>query len=127
MAATGYLQVRAYVSDVQIPLKGVAVTVTDTSGAAIAMRLTNSSGLLDAPIEITVPDRTASESPNTGIIPYASVNLYARLENYELIRVERVQVFADTVTEQNLELIPLSEFPDSWNAAEIFDTTAQNL
>ena len=127
MAATGYLQVRAYVSDVQIPLKGVAVTVTDTSGAAIAMRLTNSSGLLDAPIEITVPDRTASESPNTGIIPYASVNLYARLENYELIRVERVQVFADTVTEQNLELIPLSEFPDSWNVAEIFDTTAQNL
>ena len=55
LSSTGYIQVRAYTSNALIPLKDVAVTITDTSGAAIAMRLTNRNGLLDAPIEITVP------------------------------------------------------------------------
>lgn len=127
LPAQGYLQVRAYASNAQFPLKDVAVTVTDVGGAAIAMRLTNRSGLLDEPIVIDVPDLSASQSPNTGVIPFATVDLYARIENYEEIFVERVQVFANTVTVQNLELIPLSEFPSKWNKSEIFDTPAQNL
>lgn len=127
LSAFGYLQVRAYTSYAQIPLKDVAVTVTDLSGAAIAMRLTNRSGLLDTPLEIEVPDLSASQSPNTGIIPFASVNLYARLENFEEIEVERIQIFANTVTIQNLAFIPLSELPGTWNKTEIFNTPAQNL
>ncbi len=91
------------------------------------MRLTNRSGLLDEPIEISVPDLSASQSPNTGIIPFASVDIYARLEDYEEIHVENLQVFAGVVTNQNLEMIPLSELPDKWNQAEIFYTPAQNL
>lgn len=105
----------------------MAVTVTDTAGAAMAMRLTNRSGLLDDPIEIVVPDLSASQSPNTGVIPFAVVNLYARLENYEEIEIENLQIFANTITIQNLEMIPLSELPNSWNQAEIFNTPAQNL
>lgn len=127
MSAIGYLQVFAYTSNAQIPLKDVAVTVTDLSGSAIAMRLTNRSGQLDTPLAIAVPDLSASQSPNTGLIPYTSVNLYARLENFEEIVVNHVQIFPDTVTVQNLELIPLSELPDSWNKSETFDTPAQNL
>lgn len=91
------------------------------------MRLTNRNGLLDTPVEISVPDLSASQSPNTGIIPYAVVNLYARLENYEEINIEHLQIFADTITDQNLELIPLSELPEKWNKAETFDTPPQNL
>ena len=49
------------------------------------------------------------------------------LENYEEIEVEQVQIFANTVTVQNLELIPLSELPGAWNKAEIFKTFTQNL
>ncbi len=127
MPATGYIQVHAYTSNAQIPLRDVAITITDTGGAAIAMRLTNSSGQLDAPVEISVPDLSASQSPSTGVIPFSVVNLYARLENFEEIEIENLQIFANTVTAQNLELIPLSELPDSWNKAEIFDTPAQNL
>lgn len=103
------------------------MTITDPSGSAIAMRLTNRSGTLDAPVEITVPDLSASQTPNTGITPFATVNLYARLENYETIEIENMQVFPGTLTIQNLELIPLAEFPDSWNRLEIFNTPAQNL
>lgn len=127
LSATGYIQVRAYTSNAQIPLKDVAVTVTGTDGGAIAMRLTNSSGQINEPIEIQVPDLSASQSPNTGVIPYATVNLYARLENYEEIFIKNLQIFPNTVTDQNLELIPLSELPKAWNKSETFDTPPQNL
>lgn len=127
LSAIGYIQVHAYTSTAQIPLQDVAVTVTDTSGAAIAMRLTNRSGKLDEPIEIVVPDLAASLTPNTGVIPFSVVNLYARLEDYEAIEIENLQIFANTATLQNLEMIPLSELPDSWNQAEIFNTPVQNL
>lgn len=91
------------------------------------MRLTNRSGILNEPVEITVPDMSASQSPNTGVIPFTTVDLYARLEDFEEIHVEGLQVFANTVTDQNLEMIPLSELPQNWNQAEIFFTPPQNL
>ena len=127
MSATGYIQVHAFASNAQIPLKDVAVAITDENGSAIALRLTNRSGQLDEPVAITVPDLSASQTPNTGVVPFATVNLYARLPDYEEIEVENLQVFANTVTSQNLELIPLSELPEYWNQVEVFDTPKQNL
>lgn len=127
MSAKGYIQVHAYTSYAQIPLQDVAISITDTSGTAIALRLTNRSGFLNEPIEIDVPDLSAGQTPNTGIIPYAVVNLYARLKNYEAIEIENLQIFANTTTLQNLEMIPLSELPNSWNKLEIFNTPPQNL
>ena len=127
LSATGYIQVRAFESYAQIPLKDVAVSITDVSGGGIALRLTNRNGMLDAPVEIVVPNLADSQSPNNGAIPFSVVNLYARLENYEVIEVENLQVFANTTTVQNLEMIPLSELPDIWNKFEIFNTPPQNL
>ena len=127
MSSIGYIQVHAYTSTAQIPLENVAVSITDPSGSAIAMRLTNRSGQLDIPIPITVPDLSASQTPNTGVIPYTTVNLFAKLTDYEEIEANNVQIFADTVTNQNLEMIPLSELPEYWNQVEIFNTPKQNL
>ena len=127
LSATGYIQVHAYTSNAQIPLKDVSVAITNPDGEGIALRLTNRSGILDEPVAISVPDFSASQSPNTGIIPFAVVNLYARLEDYEEITIENLQIFANTVTVQNLEMIPIAEFPEKWNQAEIFNTPAQNL
>lgn len=127
LSAKGYIQVHAYTSYAQIPLKDVAVSITDVSGAAIALRLTNRSGFLDSPIEIEVPDLSSSQAPNTGIIPFAVVNLYARIANYEAIEIENLQIFPGVTTLQNLEFIPLAELPDNWNKLEIFNTPPQNL
>ena len=91
------------------------------------MRLTNRSGQFDEPVSIEVPDKSASLSPDTGVIPFTTVNLYARSENFEEIFVRNLQVFADTITNQNLELIPLSEFPESYNKSERFTVPPQNL
>lgn len=127
MRAKGYIQVRAYTSNAEIPLQYVAISVNDAGGSAIAMRLTNRSGALDSPIEIDVPDISASQRPDTGIIPFTAVDLIAHKANYEQIHIEGVQVFPDTVTIQDLEMIPLSELPDQWNKEEFFFTPPQNL
>ncbi len=126
MPATGYIQVRAYTSAAQYPLKDVAITVTSADGTAIAMRLTNRSGQI-VPIEVPVPDLEESLTPDPPEIPYTTVNLYARLRGYEQIESENLQVFADTTTFQNLEMIPLAELPGQWEQTVIFDTPPQNL
>lgn len=116
-----------YTSSAQIPLKDAAIAVTDADGAAIALRLTNQSGMFDIPIEIPVPDLSAGQTPDTGIIPFSVVNLYAKLEDYQEIDIRNLQVFPNVITNQNLKMIPLPEFPASWSQAEVFDTTTQNL
>ena len=126
MPSTGYIQLRAYTSTAHFPLKDVAITITAADGTAIAMRLTNKSGKI-SPIEIPVPDLAAGQRPDTGEIPYTAVNLYARKKGFEQIENENLQVFAGTVTDQNLEMIPLSELPGQWDRTEIFVTPPQNL
>lgn len=126
MSSTGYIQVRAYTSTAQFPLRDVAVTVTASDGTAIAMALTDRSGRI-RPIAIPVPDISESQSPDPPERPYTVVNLYARKRGYEQVESENLQVFADTTTLQNLEMIPLSELPDSWDQRVVFDTPPQNL
>lgn len=126
MSSTGYITVRAYAGKAQLPLQDVAIAITDPEGNAIALRLTDRSGKIE-PVPIRTPDLASGLEPDTGITPYTQVNIYARLRNYEQIEVENVQVFPDTVTDQDLEMIPLAELPDSWTKTEIFKTTPQNL
>ena len=116
----------AYASNAQIPLQDVSVSVSATDGTAIALRLTDRSGRID-PIPIPVPDREESLTPNPPERPFATVNLTARLRDYEQIFVDNVQVFADVTTDQDLALIPLSELPESRNKSETFLTSQQNL
>lgn len=126
MSATGYIQVRAYTSIARYPLQNVAIAVTAVDGTALAMRLTDRNGLIE-PIEIPVPERSESQTPDPGEMPFTSVDLYAHLSGYEQVDAENIQVFADVTTVQDLEMIPLSEFPDAWDKTEIFDTPPQNL
>lgn len=126
MPAIGYIRVSAYTSRARIPLEDVAVTVVDNDGKLLGLRLTDSSGMT-TPIRLEVPNLSNSQTPGTNLPAFATVNLYARGEGYEQILVRGIQVFADTVTTQDLAMIPLSEFPAKYNHAEVFDTPPQNL
>ena len=125
MSAVGYLQAMAYASRARLPLEDVAVSVVDDEGRLLGLRTTNSSGQT-TPIRLTVPDRAQSQTPGQQK-PFVTVNLYARAEGYEQILIRGIQVFADTVTEQQLQMIPLAELPGSWNQVEVYDTPPQNL
>lgn len=107
-------------------MQDVSLAVSAADGTAIALRLTDRSGRIE-PIPIPVPDREESLTPNPEEIPFATVNLTARLRDYEQIIVDEVQVFPGIVTYQELELIPLSELPESRNKSETFVTSRQNL
>ena len=126
MPATGYIQARAFTSLAQLPLQDVAVSITATDGTAIALRLTDRNGRI-SPIAIPVPDRADSLTPNPPEIPFTTVNVYARLKGFEQVEYEDVQIFADTITDQNLEMVPLSELPGSWDQTAVFFTPPQNL
>lgn len=126
MPSTGYIQVRAYTSTAQFPLKDVAITITASDGTAIAMRLTDRNGRI-APIAIPVPDIEESLHPDPTESPFTTVNLYAHARGYEQVESENLQVFPDTTTILNLEMIPLSELPSQWDQTVIFDTPPQNL
>lgn len=126
MASTGYIQVHAYTSFAQIPLQNVAISITDTDGKTIAFRLTDRNGKID-PIPVSVPAPSAGQTPDTGITPYTNINISARLENFEQIESRNVQIFPSVITNQNLEMIPLSELPQEWTKEEVFLAPPQNL
>ena len=126
MPATGYIQVNAYASYARLPLRDVAITITANDGTAIAMRLTNRNGQI-VPVEVPVPEASDSQVPNPPERPFATVNRYAHLRGYEQVEAENLQVFANTVTQQDLMMIPLSELPGSWDQTAIYTTPPQNL
>lgn len=126
LASTGYLQAHIYTSNAQLPLSNVAVVVTSPDGTAIAMRITDRSGLI-APIEIPVPPLEESQEPGSGERPYTQVNLIAEIPGYERIEAENLQIFAGTTTYQNLEMIPLSTEPFGQNQTIHYITPPQNL
>lgn len=126
MPDSGYIQVQATTSNAEIPLQDVAVTVTAPDGTAIAMRLTDRNGLTSL-IEVPAPEMSASLEPDTGIRPYTPVNVYARLDGFEQTENENLQVFPNTTTRLVLQLIPLSELPDSWDKTVLYNTPPQNL
>ena len=126
LASTGYLQAHIYTSNAQLPLSNVAVVVTSPDGTAIAMRITDRSGLI-APIEIPVPPLEESQEPGAEERPYTQVNLIAELPGFERIEAENLQIFAGTTTYQNLEMIPLSYQPFGQNQTIRYITPPQNL
>ena len=126
MPSTGYLQLFAYSSKARLPLKDVAVTISDSNNKIIAMGLTDRNGKF-GPLAISVPDRSDSLSPGSTELPFSTVNVHARLENYEQIEADDIQLFANTLTTQDLEMIPLAELPDQWTKSEFFITQPQNL
>ena len=126
MSATGYIQARAYASFAQLPLADVAITITSDDGTALAMALTDRSGKIP-PVAIPVPDLAESQSPDPPERPWAVVNLYAHKRGYEAVEAENLQVFAGVTTQQDLEMVPLSELPGSWDQVLVLDTPPQNL
>lgn len=126
MSATGYIQVKAYTSRARIPLEDVSITITDPGKGLLGFRLTDESGIAGS-LPVRVPDLAESQQPVEGSSPFTVVNLYAKKHGYEQIEIQNLQVFADTVTLQELAMIPLSELPGNREQAEYFDTPAQNL
>ena len=126
MPSTGYIQVHAYASFAQLPLENVSVSITATDGTVLALRLTDRSGLIK-PVPIPTPPVSDSQSPDPDAFPFTTVNLHARLQGYDQVQANNLQVFPGTITRQELPMVPLSELPAQWDKTQQFDTPPQNL
>lgn len=128
MPATGLLTVRVYTSEAQLPISDAAVTVTQETGNGsrlIASRVTDQSGKI-ASVRISTPELSGSLSPGTDN-PFALVNILIDHPGYERVLIENVQLFPGILTQQNVDLLPLSVQPGSFNMTEIVDITEQEL
>ena len=126
MSEQGYITARAYMSNAQIPLENVAVTILSQDGTAIAMRLTGRSGLTEA-VAIPTPDRIDSEAPENRVRPFTDLTIHAWKSGFEQVTAQNVQVFSGVTTVQDLEMVPLSELPDRWDENVLYNTPPQNL
>lgn len=129
MSTNGYLTVHTFASVARFPIEGVTIAVskkTPSGGTELlAARITDQSGSI-VPIAIETPEVSESLSPGNGA-SWTSVDLTADHPSYERILVENIQIFPGIQTNQNLELIPNSEFPEVHNMTEVFDIPAQSL
>ena len=109
MQSTGTLCVRVYVSNAQIPLKGVTVVVAEpgkeNKWKLLSIQNTDSSGLI-SPVTISVPAVGDCTSP--GCLPYSLCDVWAEQPGYTMLHVSDVKIYPGVETLQDLELIPLS-------------------
>ena len=128
MASNGFLRVRVYTSDAQLPVEDATVSVTQpgTSGSRLlATRITDESGLIPV-LTIPSPDSGDSRSPGTPT-PYTTVDITVDHPDYERVLIENAQIFPGIISEQNIPLIPIEERPQYWNLTEVFLVTPQEL
>ena len=111
------------------PVPGATVAVTQRAGGGrhtlLALRVTDENGRT-APIRVATPEPSASESPGTES-PFAVCDIWVEVPGYEMLLVENVQVFPNTESLQELELIPLPEQTSSSTRGEIVDIPPQDL
>lgn len=125
----GSLLVRTYISNMLIPIRDVRVTVTqntDNGEKILAFRLTDENGKTEI-IEIDTPDMELSLDQNNTVIPFASVNIKVEKEGFVIFVIKDVQIFANRLSEQNIEMIPLPEKSEYDEFNNTYIVTPQNL
>ena len=125
----GSLLVRTYIADMLIPIRDVRVTVTENNGNGeeiLAFRLTDENGKTEI-IEINTPDMELSLDQNNTLKPFTSVNIKVEKEGFIIFVIKNVQIFANRLSEQGIEMIPLPEKSEYDEFSNTFTVTPQNL
>ncbi len=125
----GSLLVRTYIADMLIPVRDVRVTVTENNGNGeeiLAFRLTDENGKTDI-VEIDTPDMELSLDQNNTLKPFTSVNIKVEKEGFVIFVIQNVQIFANRLSEQDIEMIPLPEKSEYDEFSNTFTVTPQNL
>ena len=128
MQNNGYLRVRVYTSDAQLPVEDATVSVSQPGNVGsrlLATRITDESGLIPL---LTFPTPPPTESQTSGTpSPFTTVDIIIDHPDYERVLIERAQIFPGIISEQNVPLIPIEERPPVWNLTEVFPISPQEL
>lgn len=127
--ATGTVRVQVYTASGAMPVMGatVSITRTGTNGPELlGLRITDANGQTTS-ITVETPDQSLSEQPQDRLQPFATVDIRVDRAGYGSVIIEHVQVFANTQSVQNVELIPLPEAGNPSENVQDFIVLPQNL
>ena len=95
------------------PLAGVALTVLDESGAALAHLTADADGFAEVS-DLPAPDAAYSlDEANSAVRPYAIYSVEAVLDGWQTVVLNGVQVFDAQQTVARLNLLPAGAAPAS--------------
>lgn len=72
------------------------------------LRISDRSGQTE-PLTIETADRSESQTPKTGVIPWAGLDIQVEHPEFEKVLLQGVQIFPGVTTVQNVLLLPLQE------------------
>lgn len=99
------------------PLAGVALTVLDENGAALAHLTADADGFAEA-AGLPAPDAAYSlDEANSAVRPYAIYSVEAVLDGWQTVVLNGVQVFDGQQTVARLSLLPNGGIPSAARAA----------
>lgn len=128
--AVGYILVNVYTSRAQLPLQNAYVTVTSGNLPEVKLlgfRTTNENGTTDL-ISVETPNVDLSLTPTPPEVqPFSTCNIRISHPEYYTAIINDVQVFANTQTVQEVELIPLEENSEPQNRLIRTTVPIQNL
>lgn len=110
MAATGTIEVRAFLGNEALPVSGAGVHIVQRIGdeeVLIAYRTTDKDGKTE-PVTVATPDADASGSPGE-TAPFSAYDIRIRHPDYHRVYIHNVQAFPNTLTRQLVQMIPSSE------------------
>ena len=100
------------------PLAGVALTVLDESGTALAHLTADADGRAEA-ADLPAPDAAYSlDAANTAVRPYALYRIEAALDGWQPLVLDGVQVFDEQQTVARLALLPRGTVPAAARSSE---------
>ena len=110
---TGFLRVQTFFAEGAFPVEGALVTVFDEDGGIVASLRTDPSGLTEA-YPLNAPAAALSQSPDAApsSLPFSLYTVTVSKDGFYPTEDYQIPVFDSVTAIQQVNLIPLTEFPD---------------
>ncbi len=108
---TGYLVVAVSAARGSFPIEGARVRIysTENDDTRLLYTLTTDSSGRTEKIELPAPPLSASQTPDTGEIPYASYNIDTDYDGYYTIENINAPIYSGITSIQNVSMIPITD------------------
>ncbi len=126
--AEGYIIAQVYTSRAIIPIMDASVSITqekEDKRVVIGVRKTNENGKTH-PVTITTTNEELSLSPGLRT-PFTTCDVQIEHPDFYTMLIKDVQIFANTTSIQNAELVPIESGSNTKNAVEAFRVLPQDL